>query len=250
MLSLQNQTYVKSGNTWSNNVLLQNYRHGGYDLVYSYDYTSTASDQKTGWVGSWAPIVETFQATYSGLKTIGFSNTYTRCARCPPTTGDRSVSCRPGRATSPARPWASRSCSLTRTAVSPCTETAASEMSRAMDTNGPSDPEFTSPVSPPEHASGEAVRDMREWFAEITRQQSPDDDARRGFLLAKLELVKNDSRMAGPEKREAIRQLEALLDSPEAPGQASLSCASLFPYSMRSPTCTASVTSLRAIRPP
>ncbi len=76
VLSVQNQTYIKSGNTWTNNVWLQNYVHNRYDLVYSYEYTSSTAEQKEGWIGSWGPIVETFQDAYSNTNQLGFLRTF------------------------------------------------------------------------------------------------------------------------------------------------------------------------------
>lgn len=43
------------------------------DLIYRYDYASTTPKQKTGWVGSWGPIVETFQDKYVGTHPLGFA---------------------------------------------------------------------------------------------------------------------------------------------------------------------------------
>ena len=40
-------------------------------MVYQYDYAATDSQQKTGWIGSWAPIVETFQSLYVNTNTMG-----------------------------------------------------------------------------------------------------------------------------------------------------------------------------------
>jgi hypothetical protein len=76
VLSIQNQTYVKSGSTWTNNVWLQNYKRDRYDLIYSYEYTSSEAEQKNGWVGSWGPIVETFEDSYSNTNLLGFLRAY------------------------------------------------------------------------------------------------------------------------------------------------------------------------------
>jgi len=65
VLPVWNSTWLLQGLTYRNQVLLYNHVRGGWDLVYQYDYTGTDSQQKTGWVGSWAPIVETFQTLYS-----------------------------------------------------------------------------------------------------------------------------------------------------------------------------------------
>lgn len=76
VISLQNQTFVKSGNTWTNLVYLYNHNVKTFDLIYSYDYTASESEQKSAWVGSWGPIVETFQDSYSNTNPLGFSYTY------------------------------------------------------------------------------------------------------------------------------------------------------------------------------
>ena len=70
-LPVWNATVLVSGTTWRNQVLLYNRVRGGWDLVYQFDYTATDAQQKTGWVGSWAPIVETFQLLYSGTSPMG-----------------------------------------------------------------------------------------------------------------------------------------------------------------------------------
>lgn len=48
-------------------------------MVYGFDYTATIWEQKSVWVGSWAPIVETFQDRYSGTSPLGFA--YTNVAK-------------------------------------------------------------------------------------------------------------------------------------------------------------------------
>jgi hypothetical protein len=94
-------------------------------------------------------------------------------------------------------------------------------MTRTMDTKERPVPDRPPPATLSlDHAAGESVRDERDRFAEITRQQSLDKGAQRAFLLAKLELVKNDHRMCDSEKQAAIRELEAILDSTDSPGQA------------------------------
>ena len=66
-----NSTWLVTGSTWRNQVLLFNHVRAGWDLVYQYDYQATDSQQKTGWIGSWAPIVETFQSPYSNTSPMG-----------------------------------------------------------------------------------------------------------------------------------------------------------------------------------
>lgn len=79
VLSLQNQTFIidtPGGKKWSNQVYLYNFKQNNYSLIYQYDYDATEQEQKSAWVGSWGPIVETFQDSYSGTNLLGFSYTY------------------------------------------------------------------------------------------------------------------------------------------------------------------------------
>jgi hypothetical protein len=76
VLSVQNQTLLTSENTWGNYVWLYNHKRGEYCLVYRYEYTSSEAEQKHGWIGSWGPIVETFQDSYGNVNPLGCSNTY------------------------------------------------------------------------------------------------------------------------------------------------------------------------------
>lgn len=76
-LTVQNTTVQIGTNQWANYVWL-NCIDGTFDLVYSYTYTATLSEQQGQWVGSWGPIVETFQDSYSGTNTVGFVQTFLR----------------------------------------------------------------------------------------------------------------------------------------------------------------------------
>ena len=71
VLPVWNSTWQTNSTSYRNQVLLYNHVRGGWDLVYQYDYAATDAQQKTGWVGSWAPIVETFQPLYSGTSQMG-----------------------------------------------------------------------------------------------------------------------------------------------------------------------------------
>jgi hypothetical protein len=62
VLPVWNGTWAISPGTYRNQALLYNNVRAGWDLVYQYDYAATDSQQKTGWAGSWAPMVETFQS--------------------------------------------------------------------------------------------------------------------------------------------------------------------------------------------
>lgn len=75
VLSIENATYLLGGQSWRNEVHLYNYLRHGWDLVYQYDYWADPWSQKNNWIGSWAPIVETFQAQYSGTNPLGARRT-------------------------------------------------------------------------------------------------------------------------------------------------------------------------------
>ena len=75
VLPVWNSTWRLNESSWRNQALLYNHVRGGWDLVYQYDYAATDAQQKTGWTGSWAPIVETFQSAYSGTSPMGALNT-------------------------------------------------------------------------------------------------------------------------------------------------------------------------------
>jgi hypothetical protein len=76
VLPLMNVTYQTGPGQWNNEVWLLN--HGTdpsqWDLIYRYGYAATLADQQTGWVGSWGPIVETFQNLYVGTQAMGALN--------------------------------------------------------------------------------------------------------------------------------------------------------------------------------
>jgi len=71
VLPVWNSTWLLSGSTYRNQVLLYNHARGGWDLIYQYDYTATDAQQKNDWVGSWGPIVETFQSAYNNTNQMG-----------------------------------------------------------------------------------------------------------------------------------------------------------------------------------
>jgi len=70
VLPVWNGTWLQ-GSKWRNQILLYNHVRAGWDLVYQYDYTASDARQKIGWVGSWGPIVETFQAAYTQTQPMG-----------------------------------------------------------------------------------------------------------------------------------------------------------------------------------
>jgi len=71
VLSVWNGTWSIGANQYRNQALLYNHARGGWDLVYQYDYAATDAQQKTAWMGSWAPIVETFQSLYAETNQMG-----------------------------------------------------------------------------------------------------------------------------------------------------------------------------------
>jgi hypothetical protein len=70
-LPVWNSTWAIGANQYRNQALLYNHARGGWDLVYQYDYTATDAQQKTGWIGSWGPIIETFQPLYFQTNPMG-----------------------------------------------------------------------------------------------------------------------------------------------------------------------------------
>ncbi len=74
-LSIYNATVASQSGYWYNQVFLWNHAANRWDLVYQYGYTATVAQQQTGWVGSWGPIVETFQNAYQGTGAMGAINT-------------------------------------------------------------------------------------------------------------------------------------------------------------------------------
>jgi hypothetical protein len=71
VLPIWNSTFLIGTNQYRNQALLYNHVRGGWDLIYQYDYSATDTQQKTGWVGSWGPIVETFQSAYLHTNQMG-----------------------------------------------------------------------------------------------------------------------------------------------------------------------------------
>jgi hypothetical protein len=74
-LGIWNSTYRISATDWRNEALLWNRAAGRWDLVYRHDYAGTQVEQTGGWVGSWGPIVETFQTSYYCTNPMGALNT-------------------------------------------------------------------------------------------------------------------------------------------------------------------------------
>ena len=69
-LTIMNTTFINDNSSWVNQVWLKD-KADKWQLVYEFSYATTNAEQKTGWVGSWGPIVETFQNLYQGTAAIG-----------------------------------------------------------------------------------------------------------------------------------------------------------------------------------
>jgi hypothetical protein len=74
-IGVWNSTYQISASQWRNEALLWNRVAGRWDLIYRYDYAGTQAEQTGGWIGSWGPIVETFQDSYNNTNPMGTLNT-------------------------------------------------------------------------------------------------------------------------------------------------------------------------------
>jgi hypothetical protein len=75
VLPLINVTSQSGTNHWYNQVWLWNHVANRWDLAYQYGYAATLQQQQAGWVGSWEPIVETFQNAYTGTRPMGALST-------------------------------------------------------------------------------------------------------------------------------------------------------------------------------
>ncbi|MFJ8440349.1 hypothetical protein [Kitasatospora griseola] len=75
VIGVWNSTWQIADGQWRNQALLWNQATSQYDLIYQYDYAATLADQTGGWTGSWGPIVETFQPSYSGTAAFGALDT-------------------------------------------------------------------------------------------------------------------------------------------------------------------------------
>ncbi|MFL6235834.1 MAG: hypothetical protein ACJ76N_22075 [Thermoanaerobaculia bacterium] len=73
VLHVVNSTYQSGEPAWTNEVYLLNAVSERADLIYSFDYPASAQEQRIGWIGSWGPIVETFQDRYEGTSPLGFA---------------------------------------------------------------------------------------------------------------------------------------------------------------------------------
>jgi hypothetical protein len=75
ILGVWSSTFELSPGQWRNEAWLLNRSAGRWDLIYRYDYPGTQAEQTGGWLGSWGPIVETFQDSYQNTNPMGALNT-------------------------------------------------------------------------------------------------------------------------------------------------------------------------------
>lgn len=74
-LSVWNNTYRLGARFYRNEVLLYHHGRHAWDLVYQFDYAADDGSQKADWIGSWGPIVETFQTLYTDTRPMGVRQT-------------------------------------------------------------------------------------------------------------------------------------------------------------------------------
>ena len=75
ILAVMNTTYQQTPGAWVNEVRLLDVGARQWQLVYQFSYAAGLQDQTGDWVGSWGPIVETFQDAYAGTNTMGALST-------------------------------------------------------------------------------------------------------------------------------------------------------------------------------
>lgn len=71
VLALINMTQQQSPGQWVNEVSLLNVPANQWEMIYRFQYAATLQQQTSDWVGSWGPIVETFQDVHSGTNMLG-----------------------------------------------------------------------------------------------------------------------------------------------------------------------------------
>jgi len=75
VIAVMNTTYQQTPGTWVNEVRLLDVNAKQWHLVYQFAYPATLQDQTGDWVGTWGPIVETFQDAYAGTNIMGALST-------------------------------------------------------------------------------------------------------------------------------------------------------------------------------
>lgn len=71
VLPIWNSTTKIADGKWQNSVYLFDGQQGKWALAYQNSYAATDDAQRGQWVGSWGPIVETFQGYFSGTNPMG-----------------------------------------------------------------------------------------------------------------------------------------------------------------------------------
>jgi hypothetical protein len=75
-LSVMNMTFLNDSQTWTNQAWLFSHVNSRWELAYQRaSYPATYALQHDEFIGSWGPIVETFQDSYTGTNPIGAINT-------------------------------------------------------------------------------------------------------------------------------------------------------------------------------
>jgi len=76
------------------------------------------------------------------------------------------------------------------------------------ETDSPEEGENRPYLRKPDTGARCLIRDVREKFAEVSRQTRRDIEAERAFILTKIETVKKDTHMTAEEKKTAIAALK------------------------------------------
>ena len=77
-LPIRNLTFCSGGYSWTNQVLLLNQVSSSWDVVHHSVYSSTPAILQSSEIGTWSPILETFQNPYAGTEAFGSWNTQLR----------------------------------------------------------------------------------------------------------------------------------------------------------------------------
>jgi hypothetical protein len=75
ILPVMNMTFLNDDASWTNQAWFLNHITNHWDLAYQQSYAANATAQHDDFIGSWGPIVETFQDSYNGTNPMGALNT-------------------------------------------------------------------------------------------------------------------------------------------------------------------------------
>lgn len=75
VLPVLNLTFQSPSGGWMNQVSLLNAATNAWEPAYQEPYPANALEQHGQWMGSWGPLVETFEAHYQGTNPMGALNT-------------------------------------------------------------------------------------------------------------------------------------------------------------------------------